>query len=62
MTNIATKVVLIEKINNDIPYSKLQIVKEAWNNGDHPKECVGACKLQGGVFSTTCSVCGWDSY
>ena len=59
MENISTRVVLIEKINNSFPYSKLEIVKSTWKNGEHPSECRGACKVEMSFIVESCSNCGW---
>ena len=56
------RVILIEKINNEFHFKKIPVVEENWPEGEHPEQCKGKCSLTIGVFSISCSVCGWDDY
>lgn len=57
-----TKVVLIEKINNEYHLSKLPLIQQLWKQGKHPQQCKGNCQLQDGFMMTFCKICGWDDY
>lgn len=59
--DITTRIVLVEK-TNAYPLRKLEIVKQTWRKGKHPKTCIGNCKMQSGVFAEYCNVCGWDNF
>jgi hypothetical protein len=60
--SIKVRVVLIEKIKNEHPYKKLEIVQKIWINGQHPKSCKGICKINSGFMMEQCVNCGWDNF
>lgn len=60
--SIKVRVVLIEKIKNEHPYKKLQIVQKHWINGKHPESCKGICDIQSGFMMDQCINCGWDNF
>lgn len=56
------RVILIEKINNEHHLSDVELVKENWNEGKHPKQCTGFCKIGPTVFASWCTTCLWSDY
>ena len=62
MTNECLRILLIEKVNNKFPFSKVELIKTIWRHGKHPKECQGTCTVLNGPMSTCCITCLWDDY
>lgn len=51
-----------DNFDKEYPFKHTKQARKAWENDEHPKECVGKCKLTDGHLMNTCSGCGWDDY